>query len=92
MKRIPEQEIRKALSDFSPEDVEALVMLVKSICQKREAEGGPFTADLSDAEDARILSVLDSVAALSQEKSPAGEQSRSRRLSLRSLSMSRARN
>jgi hypothetical protein len=40
MKPIPEQEIRKVLSDFPPEDVEAVVTLVKSICQKRATEGG----------------------------------------------------
>jgi len=66
MKRIPEQEIRKALSDFPPEDVETVVKLVKSICQKREA--GPSAVELSDAEHARILSVLNSVAALPLEK------------------------
>jgi hypothetical protein len=71
MKRIPEQEIRKALSDFPPEDVEAVVTLVKSICQKRAAQGAPPTAELSDAEHARVLSVLDSVAAPSLEKGPA---------------------
>ena len=71
MKRIPEQEIRKALSDFPPEDVESVVTLVKSICQKNEAKAGLSTKGLSDAEHARILKVLDSVAALSLEKGPA---------------------
>lgn len=68
MKPIPEQEIRKVLSDFPPEDVEAVVTLVKSICQKRATEGGASPVELSDAEHARILSVLDSVAALSPKK------------------------
>jgi hypothetical protein len=68
MKRIPEQEIRKVLSDYPPEDVEAVVTLVKLISQKRATEGGAPTVELSDAEHARILSVLDSVAALSLEK------------------------
>lgn len=68
MKRIPEQEIRKVHSDFPPEDVKAVVTLVKSICQKRATEGEAPSAELSDAEHARILNVLDSVAALSVEK------------------------
>jgi hypothetical protein len=68
MKRVPEQEIRKALSGFPPEDVEAVVTLVKSICQKRSAEAGPSAVEMSDAEHTRILSVLDSIAALSSEK------------------------
>ena len=71
MKRIPEQEIRKALSDFPPQDVEAVVTLVKSICQKRATEGDASTFALSDAEHGRVVRVLDSVAALSLEKGPA---------------------
>jgi hypothetical protein len=71
MKRIPEQEIRKVLSDLPPEDVEAVVTFVNSICRKRAAEGAPSTVELSDAEHARILSILDSVAALSLERGPA---------------------
>ena len=71
MKPIPEQEIRKVLSEFPPEDVEAVVTLVKSICQKRATEGGASNVKLSDAEHARILGILDSVAALSLEKGPA---------------------
>jgi hypothetical protein len=71
MKRIPEQEIRKALSEFPPDDVEAVVTLVKSICQKRAAESASPATELSDAEHARVLNVLDSIAALSLEKGPA---------------------
>jgi hypothetical protein len=47
------------------------VALVNSLCQKRAAEAASKEAELSDAEHARILSVLDSVAALSLEKGPA---------------------
>jgi hypothetical protein len=70
MKRVPEQEIRKVLSDFPPEDVEAVVTFVNSICRKRAAEGGPSTVELSETEHARILNVLDSVTALSLEGGP----------------------
>jgi hypothetical protein len=71
VKRTPEQEIRKALSDLPPEDVEAVVRLVNSLCQKRTVAVGPAEAELSEAEHARILSVLNSVAALSLEAGPA---------------------
>lgn len=71
MKRTPEQEIRKALSDLPPEDVEAVVTLVNSLCQKRTAALVSAEAEISDAEHGRILSSLDAVAALSLEKGPA---------------------
>jgi hypothetical protein len=71
MKRIPEQEIRKVLSDLPPQDVEAVVSLVNSLCQKRVAEMVSKEVQLSDAEHARILAVLDAVAAISLEKGPA---------------------
>lgn len=71
MKPIPEQEIRKVLSEFPPEDVEAVLTLVKSICQKRAPVISPTELELSDAEHARILSALDAVAALSLENGPA---------------------
>lgn len=45
--------------------------LVKSFCQKRAAEMASKEVGLSDAEHARILGVLDAVAALSSEKGPA---------------------
>ena len=71
MKRTPEQEIRKALSHLPPEDVESVVTLVNSLCQKRTDAVVSTEAGLSEAEHARILSVLDSVAALSLEEGPA---------------------
>jgi hypothetical protein len=71
VKPIPEQELRKALKDLPSEDVETVVSLVKSLCQKRIAEMPVKEAELSDAEHARILGVLDAVAALSLEKGPA---------------------
>lgn len=70
MERTPEQEIRKALSDLPPEDVEAVVSLVNSLCQKRTVAVSPAEAELSEVEHARILSVLNSVAALSSEEGP----------------------
>ena len=70
MKRTPEQEIRKALSDLPPEDVEAVVSLVNSLCQKRTVAVGSAEAELSEVEHARIVSVLNSVAALSLEEGP----------------------
>ncbi len=71
MKRTPEQEIRKALSDLPPEDVEAVVTLVNSLCQKRAAALVLAETEISDAEHGRILSALDAVAALSLESGPA---------------------
>jgi len=71
VKRTPEQEIRKALSDLPPEDVESVVTLVNSLCQKRAAALVPAEPAISDSEHDRILSVLDAVAALSLEKGPA---------------------
>jgi hypothetical protein len=70
MKPIPEQEIRKVLNDFAPEDVEAVVSFVKSICQKRALGSRPAGAEMSEAEHTRICSVLDSVTALSMETGP----------------------
>jgi hypothetical protein len=69
VKRTPEQEIRKALRDLPPEDVESVVTLVNSLCQKRAAAVSAEPA-ISDAELDRILRVLDGVAALSLEKGP----------------------
>lgn len=71
MKPVPEQEIRKVLNDFAPDDVEAVVSLVKSICQKRALETDAPAIQLSDTENARICAVLDAVAALSMETGPA---------------------
>jgi hypothetical protein len=71
MKKAAEQKIRRALSDLPPEDVETVVALVNSLCQKRAAEPGPKEAELSDAEHTRILGLLDSVATLSLEEGPA---------------------
>jgi len=71
MKRTPEQEIRKALRDLPPEDVESVVTLVNSLCQKRAAALVSAEPAISDAEHDRILSVLDAVAALSLETGPA---------------------
>ena len=71
MKRTPEQEIRKALRDLPPEDVEAVVTLVNSLCQKRTAALVSAEAAISDVEHDRIVSALDAVAAFSLEKGPA---------------------
>lgn len=71
MKRTPEQEIRKALKDLPAEDVETVVSLVNSLCQKRAGEPASKKAELSESEHARILGLLDSVAAISLEHGPA---------------------
>jgi hypothetical protein len=71
VKPTPEQEIRKALSDLPAEDVEAVVTLVNSLCQKRRAAMVSAETEISSTEHARLLSVLDQVAALSLEKGPA---------------------
>ena len=70
MKRTPEQEIRKALRELPPEDVESVLTLVNSLCQKRAAAVSA-EAQLSDEEHGRILSVLDAVADLSLKQGPA---------------------
>ena len=71
MKPIPEQEIRKVLSELPAEDVEAVVTFVKSIFHMRAAEVSSDIAELSDAEHARIVSALHAVADLSMEQGPA---------------------
>ncbi|MFI5224671.1 MAG: hypothetical protein ACHQX3_10630 [Nitrospirales bacterium] len=71
MKRTPEQEIRKALRELPPEDVESVLTLVNSLCQKRAAAMVSAEAQLSDEEHRRILSVLDAVADLSLKQGPA---------------------
>jgi hypothetical protein len=70
VKRTPEQEIRKALRELPPEDVESVVSLVNSLCQKRAAAMVSAEAQLSDEEHGRILSVLDAVADLSLKQGP----------------------
>jgi hypothetical protein len=71
VKPTPEQEIRKALSDLPAEDVEAVVTLVNSLCQKRTAAMVSAETEMSSTEHARLLSALDQVAALSSEQGPA---------------------
>jgi hypothetical protein len=71
MKLTPDQKIRQALSDLPPEDVETVVRLVKSLCQKRGIARVSAEAEISDVEHTRILAALDNVAALSMEKGPA---------------------
>jgi hypothetical protein len=71
VKRTPEQEIRKALRELPPEDVESVLTLVNSLCQKRAAAMVSAEAQLSDEEHGRILSVLDAVADLSLKQGPA---------------------
>ena len=71
MKRTPEQEIRKALRELPPEDVEWVVTLVNSLCRKRAVAMVSAEAQLSDEEHGRILSVLDAVADLSLKQGPA---------------------
>ena len=70
MKPTPEQEIRRALADLPPEDVEAVVTLVNSLSQKRRSTIVSEEPETSVAEHARILRVLDEVIALSLEKGP----------------------
>ena len=71
MKRTPEQEIRKALRELPPEDVESVVTLVNSLCQKRADAMVSAEAQISDEEHGRILRVLDAVADLSLKHGPA---------------------
>lgn len=71
MKPTAEQEIRKALSDLPAEDVEAVVTLVNSLCQKCRASMVSAAIEMSSTEHARLLSALDQVAVLSLEKGPA---------------------
>jgi hypothetical protein len=71
MKPVPEQEIRQVLKEFSPEDVDAVVALVKSICQKRALKTRPAELTLTETEHTRICNALDSVTALSLEEGAA---------------------
>lgn len=59
------------MSDFAPEDVEAVVAFAKSICQKREANTVATEPNLSDGEHVGILRALDAVSALSLKRGPA---------------------
>ncbi len=70
MKPTHELEIRKVLSDLPAEDVEAVVTLVNSLCQKRSVSMVSAATEMSSTEHERLLSVLDEVAALSLEKGP----------------------
>ena len=71
MKRTPEQEIRQALRELPPEDLQSVLTLVNSLYQKRAAAMVSAEAQLSDEEHSRILSVLDAVADLSLKQGPA---------------------
>jgi hypothetical protein len=65
------ERLREVLVDLSPKDVHAIVAFAQFLYERRQAE---HTTDeevgLSEIEHARILSVLDEVAALSAETGP----------------------
>ena len=71
MKQTLEQRLREVLTELPPEDVHAIDAFAQFLWDRRQAEKADRTeTELSEAEHARILSVLDAVAALSEETGP----------------------
>ncbi|MBI3302223.1 MAG: hypothetical protein HYZ72_09150 [Deltaproteobacteria bacterium] len=71
MEQTFEQRLREVLAGLPSEDIHAIVAFAQFLYDRRQAEKGSSRAkELSDAEHARILNVLDAVAALSEETGP----------------------
>ena len=71
MEQALEQRLRDALGDWPPEDVYAIVAFAQFLSERRQAERATGAeVALTEAEHARILRVLDAVAALSAETGP----------------------
>lgn len=71
MKPTLEQRLQEVLAELPPEDVHAVVAFVQFLWDRRQAEKvSSAEGELSEAEHARILRVLDAVAALSAETGP----------------------
>ena len=65
------QRLRAVLGDLPPEDVHAIVAFAQFLSERRQGERETASQDeLSETEHARILHVLDAVAALSAETGP----------------------
>lgn len=71
MEQFTEQQLRTVLADLAPEDVHAVVAFAHFLNNRRHPmDLGDLDAELSEAEQSRIVGVLDEVTALSQETGP----------------------
>ncbi len=71
MKPTLEQRLQEVLAELPPEDVHAVIAFVQFLWDRRRAEKvSSAEGELSEAEHARILRVLNAVAALSAETGP----------------------
>lgn len=65
------QRLREVLGDLPPEDIYAIVAFAQFLSERRQVETASGSKDeLSEAEQTRILRVLDAVAALSTDTDP----------------------
>jgi hypothetical protein len=72
MEQALEQRLRDILGDLPSEDVHAIVAFVQFLSERRRIDKeSAVNYELSEAEHARILHVLDAVAALSADIGPA---------------------
>lgn len=72
MEKALEQRLREVLGDLPPEDVYAVIAFVQFLSEHSQGERATGSqAELSEAEHARMLHVLDAVVALSSATGPA---------------------
>ena len=72
MEQALEQRLREVLGDLPPEDVHAIVAFAQFLSERRQiTKESVANHEFSEAEHARILHVLDAVAALSADTGPA---------------------
>ena len=71
MEQSIEQQLCTVLADLAPEDVHAVVAFAQFLNNRRHTmDPRDLDAELSEAEQSRIVDVLDEVTALSQETGP----------------------
>lgn len=71
MEQTLEQQLKKALADLPPEDVQAIVAFARSLQRRRqEKKGKKAEPELSETQYCQIVRVLDAVAALSLKEGP----------------------
>lgn len=71
MEQIIEEKLQEVLAELPPEDVHAVVAFAQFLRDRHPTEKTDGTErELSEVEHARILSVLDAVAALSEKTGP----------------------
>ena len=71
MEQSLEQRLREVLGDLPPEDVYTILAFAQFLSERRQVASATGAQDeLSEAEHARILRILDAVAALSAATGP----------------------